>query len=362
MSWAAGRHTARQEDMAYCLLGLFDVNMPMLYGEGDKAFLRLQEEIIRRTNDRSIFAFSCTPPSQAAGMGTSPQPYSDLFAASPREFMNWTSSGAMGSGLYASEAFALTNKGLYFRTVQLLVDTKRGLYVLTLDDDGNCHNNQLQLRKVGPALYSKYINSSEDAQRDCDIHSEASYFVIEEEVYILSAIAPSLQLRLHHADSYAIHLQSRTHQISKAIQAIQRAPSSNRWDASRMLFLRSGARSIIGFWKVFPSLAQPFTGGGHADVSLSKGHFYLVSGVDANSDQEPRAWVRLYTSQEWRRLESMFGIITNLDDVADHKGQSSLVARLKIPSSIVVASVELRHEQPLFDLSLDFNVDATSQS
>ncbi|KAF7534325.1 hypothetical protein G7054_g6308 [Neopestalotiopsis clavispora] len=362
MSWAARRHTTRQEDMAYCLLGLFDVNMPMLYGEGAKAFLRLQEEIIRRTNDRSIFAFSSTPSGQAAGMGASPQPYSDLFAASPRDFMDWTSSGAMGSGLYASEAFALTNKGLYFRTVQLLVDMKRGLYVLTLDDDSNSPNNQLQLRKVGPALYSKYIISSEDAQRDCDIYSEATYSVIEEEVYILSAIAPSLQLRLHHADSYAIHLQSRTHQISRAIQAIQRAPSSNRWDASRMLFLRSGARSIIGFWKVFPSLARPITGGSHADVSLSKEHFYLVSGVDPNADQEPCAWVRLYTSQEWRRLESIFGIITNLDDVADHKGQSSSTARLEIPSSIVVASVALRHEQPIFDLSLDFNVDAASQS
>ncbi|KAH6900806.1 heterokaryon incompatibility protein-domain-containing protein [Thelonectria olida] len=37
MSWAAGRCTTRPEDEAYCLLGLFDVNMPLLYGEGQGA-------------------------------------------------------------------------------------------------------------------------------------------------------------------------------------------------------------------------------------------------------------------------------------------------------------------------------------
>ncbi|KAI6017469.1 heterokaryon incompatibility protein-domain-containing protein [Pisolithus marmoratus] len=58
MSWAAGRRTTRVEDRAYSLLGLFGVSMPMLYGEGEKAFRRLQLEIIRESNDYSIFAWS----------------------------------------------------------------------------------------------------------------------------------------------------------------------------------------------------------------------------------------------------------------------------------------------------------------
>ena len=57
MSWAANRTTTRVEDRAYSLMGLLDVNMPMLYGEGRKAFHRLQLEIIRSTNDQSIFAW-----------------------------------------------------------------------------------------------------------------------------------------------------------------------------------------------------------------------------------------------------------------------------------------------------------------
>jgi hypothetical protein len=42
MSWASDRETTRPEDLAYCLLGIFGVNMPLLYGEGERAFLRLQ--------------------------------------------------------------------------------------------------------------------------------------------------------------------------------------------------------------------------------------------------------------------------------------------------------------------------------
>jgi len=41
MSWAAKRKTTRTEDIAYSLLGIFDVNMPLLYGEGEKSFIRL---------------------------------------------------------------------------------------------------------------------------------------------------------------------------------------------------------------------------------------------------------------------------------------------------------------------------------
>ncbi|KAN0083503.1 Heterokaryon incompatibility protein (HET) domain containing protein [Elaphomyces granulatus] len=57
MSWAAKRQTTREEDMAYSLLGLFDIQMPLLYGEGRNSFRRLQEELIKTSMDRSIFAW-----------------------------------------------------------------------------------------------------------------------------------------------------------------------------------------------------------------------------------------------------------------------------------------------------------------
>lgn len=58
MSWASRRKTLREEDMAYCLMGLFGVHMPLLYGEGTQAFLRLQIEIIEIYDDESIFAWA----------------------------------------------------------------------------------------------------------------------------------------------------------------------------------------------------------------------------------------------------------------------------------------------------------------
>ncbi|KAF2229657.1 hypothetical protein EV356DRAFT_510315 [Viridothelium virens] len=57
MSWAANRTTALADDRAYCMLGLFGVHIEAPYGEGMKAFLRLQEELVNRTNDESIFAW-----------------------------------------------------------------------------------------------------------------------------------------------------------------------------------------------------------------------------------------------------------------------------------------------------------------
>jgi hypothetical protein len=58
MSWASSRRTTRTEDIAYCLLGIFDLNMPLLYGEGKRAFRRLQEEILKtQPYEHTLFAW-----------------------------------------------------------------------------------------------------------------------------------------------------------------------------------------------------------------------------------------------------------------------------------------------------------------
>jgi hypothetical protein len=59
MSWMAHRRTTRPEDMAYCLMGLFGINMSTIYGEGGpKAFQRLQVEILQRDGDATIFLYA----------------------------------------------------------------------------------------------------------------------------------------------------------------------------------------------------------------------------------------------------------------------------------------------------------------
>ncbi|KAF2674895.1 hypothetical protein BT63DRAFT_430993 [Microthyrium microscopicum] len=57
MVWAADRTTTRIEDIAYCLLGMFQMNMPLLYGEGKRAFRRLQEQLFTTTGDFTILGW-----------------------------------------------------------------------------------------------------------------------------------------------------------------------------------------------------------------------------------------------------------------------------------------------------------------
>ncbi|KAF5332998.1 hypothetical protein D9758_015194 [Tetrapyrgos nigripes] len=104
MSWAALRQTTRPEDMAYCLLGIFRVSMSPIYGEGGaRAFMRLQQEIINISDDRSIFAW-VAPYGEIESRG--------LLARSPFEFR-------MSGEVKASEAddigdtsFSFGNNGL----------------------------------------------------------------------------------------------------------------------------------------------------------------------------------------------------------------------------------------------------------
>jgi hypothetical protein len=62
MSWAAKRKTTKAEDMSYCLLGIFNIQMPLLYGEGaEQAFHRLQSQILKETHDQSWLAWRSFP-------------------------------------------------------------------------------------------------------------------------------------------------------------------------------------------------------------------------------------------------------------------------------------------------------------
>ncbi|KAF2654848.1 HET-domain-containing protein, partial [Lophiostoma macrostomum CBS 122681] len=98
MSWASLRETTREEDSAYCLLGLFGVNMPLIYGEGGtRAFIRLQEELIKSSADHTIFAWyiktvAPDPPVKASARAPGREAFeagnggSGLLAQSPKYF------------------------------------------------------------------------------------------------------------------------------------------------------------------------------------------------------------------------------------------------------------------------------------
>ncbi|KAI1468174.1 HET-domain-containing protein [Daldinia caldariorum] len=104
MTWAAQRVTTRPEDRAYSLMGIFSVNMPMLYGEGgENAFLRLQGEIMKQSDDESLFAW--------VNLHSQPDARHGLLAADPSYFLN-SIDMIPYQDWEPREPYTLTNRGL----------------------------------------------------------------------------------------------------------------------------------------------------------------------------------------------------------------------------------------------------------
>ncbi|KAK4172371.1 hypothetical protein QBC36DRAFT_338043 [Triangularia setosa] len=114
MSWASHRKTTRSEDMAYSLMGIFNICMPVLYGEGGKkAFRRLQKEIMRVSFDQSLFVWKERMPS------------SGFLASSPAAFANPPILGLWAPRNLAP--FYMTNVGLSVRLniVEILAEDRK---------------------------------------------------------------------------------------------------------------------------------------------------------------------------------------------------------------------------------------------
>ena len=120
MSWASRRRTSRVEDEAYCLLGLFGINMPLLYGEGRRAFRRLQEEIVRTEDDESVFAWD---PYLISHLHNG-----NVFASSTSNFARC---GNISKALYDErQPYSMTNRGLQIDVVLLPYED---MYIIPLN-------------------------------------------------------------------------------------------------------------------------------------------------------------------------------------------------------------------------------------
>jgi hypothetical protein len=130
MAWASQRKTTRVEDLAYCLLGIFDVNMPLLYGEGEKAFLRLQQEIMKVVDDDSILAWGRQLSIVDADMFESIVEDMDdvplnarLFAHSPADFIDCHHIDRAAKSI---SPYTVTNQGLNIELPLVRIVTRSG--------------------------------------------------------------------------------------------------------------------------------------------------------------------------------------------------------------------------------------------
>ncbi len=109
MSWAAYRNTSRKEDIAYCLLGIFEINMALLYGEGAKsAFIRLQEAILMSSTDMSLLAW--------IKKGEDTQEWRGIFSHHPYEFQGLRQCRLDYSEFLSQDEVIMTNKGVRIET------------------------------------------------------------------------------------------------------------------------------------------------------------------------------------------------------------------------------------------------------
>lgn len=124
MSWASYRQTTRIEDRAYCLLGLFDINMPLLYGEGKNAFQRLQREILSISDDETIFAWGFGLPLDFRKLQLS------LLASGPEQFAGCRDVIPVVDKLLERPHYSMTNKGLKIEAKYLKIPTRAGWLML----------------------------------------------------------------------------------------------------------------------------------------------------------------------------------------------------------------------------------------
>ncbi|KAI3316691.1 HET-domain-containing protein [Xylariaceae sp. AK1471] len=249
MSWAANRQTRRVEDTAYCLLGIFDINMPLLYGEGEKAFTRLQEEIIRSSNDLSIFAWT-------AALGDK-RSFRSLWASSPNEFkscqflvkptLEWNGRGD----------YSITSRGL--RTMDMIrivrgEASRKGSYFLPLD----CVDARLKkdirfvsLEQYGPSLFARRKPWLYDTVVDIEV-SQASRLPLAQ--YICSRESPDLETMVRTSRVGSI-------QIDFSLEAFDEttitAQPETDWDLRNSILLSYRRRHFWGCWRIRTMSGEP---------------------------------------------------------------------------------------------------------
>jgi hypothetical protein len=125
ISWASNRQTTRPEDISYCFLGILGVHMPLLYGEGIRAFSRLQEEVMKSGTDSTLFAWLS---SDVAG-----KIWEGPLAPSPAAFRDAGSHRIFNSDFVEYGPWSVTNRGIRIEELPVL---EGSLAKALLDSEG----------------------------------------------------------------------------------------------------------------------------------------------------------------------------------------------------------------------------------
>ena len=152
MSWASKRITTRTEDIAYSLIGIFDVNLPIAYGEGTWAFHRLMEVIIHRCDEWGIFAWAGSPSTHHSRTNAIPQSPAGYHLIDVEGFPTETAEKVHGD-----TSFTLSRKGLFLTVMIAIGDIKR-----KEDGDGEEQHYEFTVKPshAGPTFTTVHVVST----------------------------------------------------------------------------------------------------------------------------------------------------------------------------------------------------------
>jgi hypothetical protein len=240
LAWASKRATTRIEDQSYCLLGIFGINMPMIYGEGSRAFIRLQEEILRVSNDTTLFAWT------EASLGTEddrsrPLGYRRLLANSPAEFSSVISIVSDLPEKFKPD-YAMSNKGLRIRASLKRTEVD-DLLVMPI----HCHSQDNPDKTLGIILKHQgggvYVRARSHALSYFS-SSSSSDAITPSEIFIVRSITATAASKLS-----TVHRNAFCFQFQFPKEHLQLAETKPRhlWDAEQQMFITDGIPNFTAF-------------------------------------------------------------------------------------------------------------------
>jgi len=280
--------------MAYSLLGILQVNMPTLYGEGTAAFARLQGEVIRKCNDLSIFSWVGEPVQGEFLPVLAPSPSHFIIRPAGDHRREQESAAKIGNQL--GTQFSLTNQGIFFPSAKLQYQNEvaeyRHRYLLDLGYmSRKSHRRYLALQKVGPGLFVRLPHTEEHKKAFWGTRPTAPFY---EAVCILNNLPSSILRQLRLWERHAVRLRWKPwHKPGRQFFHVRAAEPRSSWDIAANQFLLELAPE--------PSLRVEFIPGNH-DTNPESKYLVVTISVGNESSRDPAVIsARLCSANDWER-------------------------------------------------------------
>lgn len=220
----------------------------MLYGEGDKAFIRLQEEIMRSHNDLSIFAWG----SEADDDPTAPR-YLDMLARSPRSFLSCRSLISPKSHVWAlsGNQFTVTNRGIEFMNTKLVVVSRSnqlqpGFLLSSQCLEADQRTEQyISMQMVGPGVYARTSPSRQSSD------NKTGEFKEESSICVFKSVTPALLKAITTCHSHSFEILRGDRCFGFSVWS-----PSNAFDVSQSRFLTLSSARFMAHLRITVELTD----------------------------------------------------------------------------------------------------------